>query len=160
MSVTIPVEFAAARAARYEDMLRTIEWRAFACRMKEMAGYACERCRRGGPGVELNVHHHAYEADRLPWEYERHEVAVLCGGPSGCHGLLHGCLKEFRRHVFAHLTPQSFRVLNGALTVGLTHNDPLQLCHAIANLVSSPGSIERFANDWSSEKEGNFKKGK
>jgi hypothetical protein len=130
------------RRARYQSLLQTLEWRRFAFLRKEAAGFACEICRRAGPGIELNVHHHAYEPERLPWEYAPAEVAVLC---SGCHREMHECLQAFRRHVFRHLEPQSFRVLNGALAVGLEHYDGLRLCHSIASLVGTPGAVQRFA---------------
>lgn len=140
-----PASFMDVRRARYDSLLKTMEWRAFAHRMKEAAGYACQICRRGGPGIELNVHHHAYESDRLPWEYGPLEVAVLC---KACHQEMHNQLQAFRKHVFRFLTPQSFRALNGALAVGLGTYDGLQLCHAFAELVASPGAIERFAETW------------
>jgi hypothetical protein len=142
-----PGTFMDLRRARYDSLLKTMEWRAFAHRQKEAASFACQICRRGGPGIELNVHHHAYESDRLPWEYEPWEVAVLC---KTCHHEMHVQLQAFRRNVFRHLTPQSFRVLNGALAVGLDRqrNDPLEVCHAIAALISTPGSVPRFARSW------------
>lgn len=133
------------RKARYDQLLSTIEWRTFAYRTKALANFSCAICRQGGSGIELNVHHHAYDGTRLPWEYETHEVAVLC---KPCHGQMHGALQEFRKHVFRLLTPQTFNVLNGALAVGLTQYEPLTFCHALANLAGSPGSVQRFAESY------------
>lgn len=130
-----------AKSARYNALLKTMEWRAFAYRAKEAAGFACQVCKRGGAGVELNVHHHAYSTARQPWEYEPDEIAVLC---KPCHVEMHECLQAFRRHVFRHLTPASFRTLNGALAVGFANMDGLTLAQAIAALVSTPGAVERF----------------
>jgi hypothetical protein len=136
------------RQARYQALLQTMEWRAYAHRAKTRAGFACQVCRRGGPGVELNVHHHAYTSDRLPWEYAWNEVSVLCGGPGGCHGLLHRELQAFRLYVFGFLTPRAFQVLNGALAVAMGHYDPLLVAYAVANLVASPESVKRFGEGW------------
>lgn len=141
----IPSDYQQQRSARYEDLLRTIEWRAFAYRMKEAANFSCAICRQGGPGVELNVHHHAYDRDRLPWEYEASEVAVLC---RSCHGAMHECLTNFRRYVMPRLTPNTFTVINGALSVGLAHHQPDMVANALASMISSPASIVRFAADW------------
>lgn len=142
--MNIPTDLAQKRSARYEDLLRLREWQIFAHRCKEKANFACQMCRQGGPGRELNVHHWAYERDRLPWEYEAGEVAVLC---KGCHGRMHDELQAFRRFVFGRLSPESFKVLNGSLAVGLERHDATELAYALAGLILSPGAIPRFAGD-------------
>lgn len=144
----IPTDYQQQQSARYEDLMRTMEWRAFAYRMKEAANFSCAICRQGGPGVELNVHHHAYDRSRLPWEYEASEVAVWCGGENGCHKKMHECLTNFRRYVMSRLTPNTMGVINGALSVGLAHHTPEVIAHALAALMASPSSIVRFATDW------------
>ena len=143
----IPTDYAQQRSARYEDMLRTMEWRTFSYRMKAQANFACQLCRQGGEGIELNVHHWSYERDRLPWEYEAHEVAVLCGGEGGCHKRMERGLQAFRRHVWRKLNPSAMDLLNGALTVALDHHEPEEVGHAIANLIASPSAVRRFAHE-------------
>lgn len=138
-------ELIGAKRARFAQDETTFEWREFATRAKRSANYACQLCRKGGPHVCLVVHHPFYELGRRKWEYEFKDVQVLC---QPCHELMHERLQEFRRHVFARLTPQSMRVLNGALSVGLEHYDASVLARAVAALVSSPGAVKRFADDW------------
>lgn len=131
----------------YRKKLNTGQWDAFRKRQYALANFSCAMCRRGG--VELNVHHLFYEADREPWEYEDHEVVVLC---RDCHEATHIQLKKFRQFVFGKMTPHVFQIINGALAVGLEHYDPLKVAHAIQNLMESPGSVERFAADLRREK--------
>lgn len=108
----------------------------------------CDMQAGGGAGVELNVHHHTYDRSRLPWEYEAGEVVVLCGGEGGCHKKMHECLTNFRRYVMPRLTPGTFTVINGALSVGLAHHKPEIIAHALAALMASPSSIVRFGAEW------------
>ena len=128
-----------------EQCWKTMEWRAFAERAKHAAGYTCRFCRRAKETVRLNVHHHAYEKGRMPWDYTLAEVSVLCWE---CHEAMHAQLQAFRRVVFSKLSPNEFRVLNGALAVGCDEYDRTKLVYAIASLVSSPGAVERFAKEW------------
>lgn len=130
---------------QYEQLRNTIEWRTFAHRLKEMANFACQICRASGPNVTLNVHHHAYESERLPWEYGPGECSVLC---KPCHEELHIQLQNFRRHVFSQLSPRVFQILNGALAVGLEQHDPILMAHAVANLIATPGAVVRFGSNW------------
>lgn len=134
------------RGSQYRDLLRTEAWKTFSRRIRDVNGNACRACKRSN--VVTQVHHFAYESDRLPWEYKDDEVVLLCGA---CHEQLHTQLQQFRRFVFGKLTPQSFQVLNGALAVGLDHVDPLKLAYAIAEMCASPQSVERFAGAWERE---------
>lgn len=146
MSVKIPAEFMEERSARYGDLLRLREWQVFAHRVREANNFACALCRLGHK--ELNVHHHAYEPGRKPWEYEVSEVTLLC---RPCHQAMHDGLQNFRRYVFARMTPRGMQVLNGAMAVGLERFDAGTLARAVACLVSSPGAVRRFAEDWRDE---------
>lgn len=103
----------------------------------------CECCKQSGK--VLQVHHVFYDWQRRIWEYEDHEVIVLC---EACHKELHKCLSDFRSYVFRHLKPQSFRVLNGALSVALKKYDDLQFCHALAEFVSNSRLVENHAKAW------------
>lgn len=127
----------------YSQKLKSDQWIEFARRMKENANYSCQVCRRGK--VILQVHHWFYEYGREPWEYDQEEVIVLC---EGCHKEYHALLNDFRRYVFSKMTPQAFRVLNGALAVAFTQYDPLVFAHAIAELASNPGMVERYQKSW------------
>lgn len=133
------------RGASYKALLQTDEWKAFSRNVRQNYGGSCAVCKRSAPHVITHVHHLFYDASRMPWEYECDEVVLLC---QSCHHEMHDRLKEFRKYVFGKLNPQTFRVLNGALAVGLVHNNPLELVHAIASMCSSPNSVKRFANDW------------
>jgi hypothetical protein len=141
-------ELVGQRLARFAAQEKTFEWRAFATRAKEAAGWQCQICKRSGTTRTLSVHHNYYDATRPKWDYELSDVRVLCGE---CHAGLHERLNEFRRYVFARLTPESFGVINGALSVGLVGYRPMMLAYALAELVGSPSSVERFASSYKGE---------
>jgi len=134
--------------ATLNDQYKTPEWIAFSKQIREMQPH-CEVCRRTTPEVKLNVHHYCYDPERKIWEYERSEVAVLC---EGCHKEMHECLQQFRKFVFGYLTPASFKALNGSLAAAQEYRyDPLILTRAIAEMVSTPRSIEHFSKAWMKE---------
>lgn len=120
---------------RYDDLLKTAEWRVFSYECKESAGFRCAFCDVVGAD-KLQTHHWWYEATRFPWEVERGQVAVMC---AECHGVLHRewetlkryvlahggetpamreGLRWFRRWIFAGLTPEGFTRLNARLLIG------------------------------------------
>lgn len=131
------------RGAHYKALLQSDEWKAFSRDIRQNYGGCCAVCKRRD--IVTHVHHLFYDLDRLPWEYGNEEVVLLC---APCHHEMHQHLQSFRKYVFGKLTPQTFRVLNGALAVGLDHNEPLKLMHAIAELCGSPNSVNRFAKAW------------
>lgn len=135
------------RKESYSDLLGTDEWRNYARSIRRKRGNACECCRR--VDVSTQVHHFGYQPHLKPWEYPDEDVALLC---RGCHESIHAELSKFRRFVFRKMSPASFRVLNGALSVGLEHYDPLAFSYAVAEMASSPGSVERFSEAWSKTK--------
>ncbi len=130
----------------YAARLDNDNWRDFSREMRRTKGNFCQCCRMGDKVTQ--VHHVAYEMGREPWEYEADEVVILC---ADCHHRLHAQLNAFRRHVFQHLTPTAFQVLNGALKVGLTQYDPLTFVHALAEFASTPRMVANFAAAWSKE---------
>lgn len=132
--------FSAAEA--YKVLLKSDDWTKFSDHVKGLFGNVCQACRLHSPVT--NVHHHAYEPGRLPWEYDLSEVTVLC---PGCHRQMHKHLQNFRRYVFPRLKPREFQILNGALLVGVENSNPLELVHAIASMCSSPDAVKRFAYD-------------
>lgn len=127
----------------YRTKLGSKEWKAFASNIRSTRGNCCQVCRRSG--IELHVHHFHYDPDKQPWDADPADVAVLC---KGCHSELHDCLRQFRRHVFKYLKPSEFKVLNGALLVGLAENNALEFVHAISEMAASPASVKRFAYAW------------
>lgn len=141
-------ELIGAKRARFAQDETTFEWGAFAREAKRAANYSCQICRQGGPYVMLSVHHPFYEPGRRKWEYELKDVQVLC---QPCHEKMHVCLQDFRKFVFPRLTPQTMRMLNGALSVGLENYEASELARAVAELVSSPGAVKRFSEAWREE---------
>lgn len=130
---------------RYRNELATPEWSNFSSRIRKTRNY-CECCRR--QDVVLNVHHIFHDPERSLWEYEPEALIVLC---EKCHRELHEQLKAFRKCVFRKLKPQCFRVLNGALAVALEQYDPLVFCHALAEFVSNPHLVQKYAEAWGME---------
>ena len=125
----------------YPVLLSKNEWEQFRSNIVSAQKY-CELCRLGGK--TLQVHHWAYDPARKPWEYSREEVAVLC---VDCHRQMHEVLNDFRRHVFPKVGIVPLRVLNGALAVALSRFSSQDVACAIAQLVSQPDTLGRFAEE-------------
>lgn len=130
----------------YAKKLDTAEWRNFSERIRKESGNFCQCCKRAN--LSTQVHHIFYDSERQPWEYQRDEVVLLC---AGCHKAIHEQLKQFRKFVFGKMTPQAFQVLNGALAVAFEKYDPLTFAHALAEFVSTPTMIQRYANAWNGQ---------
>ena len=111
---------------KYSEMIRSKAWQDFSRRTIKERGRFCQSCKQAAK--ILQVHHISYDPGYPLLVRSDEDVAVLC---VPCHQALHDHLKKFRRFVFGHLNPQSFRVLNGALAVGLNLHDPLELCYAV-----------------------------
>lgn len=129
----------------YDELLQQPEWIAHAQRIKQSSG-RCEGC--GETQARLDVHHHFYERGRLPWQYERTELAVLC---RQCHRDIHGALGSFRRFVMPRLRPEHLKVLTGALLAGLRAHGAQHVVSAIAGLMSDQAATKRFALEWARE---------
>lgn len=129
--------------AVYREKLSRDEWKSFAHQAYQRVGNACEICKRGDR--RLNVHHIAYKDGANPWEYADTDVIVLC---EVCHNEMHAELQKFRQYVFGKLNPQAFKVLNGALAVAMTTYEPLVFAHALAEFVSTPSMVQRYADAW------------
>lgn len=132
------------RAARSDDGYNSKEWLRFSAFIRRQRGNTCECCRLGRRKTQ--VHHLYYDWSRKLWEYPPEDVILLC---ESCHAEIHAELSKFRKHVFKHLNGQAFRVLNGALAVGLDNNEPITFVHALAEFVSTPGLVDRYAAAWS-----------
>ncbi len=63
--------------------LQSIEWKALKQRRLHIANYRCENCNSKD---KLQLHHITYI--RLAQE-NIEDMAILCGGPNGCHSKLH-----------------------------------------------------------------------
>jgi len=128
---------------KYREKLEDKRWKEFSRSIKERRGGGCQSCRRTDLG--LQVHHIFYETGRDPWDYGDEDVVVLCGP---CHKELHEQLKKFRRFVFGKMSPRVFQILNGSLAVAFEKYEPLVFAHALAEFVSTPTMVQRYANAW------------
>lgn len=126
----------------YSTKLQSAQWTQFSQGVRKTRN-SCEVCRRRD--VSLQVHHLFYDPAREPWEYEGADIVVLC---TGCHKQIHEQLNLFRRFVFGKMNPRAFQVLNGALAVAFDKYDPLVFCHALAEFVSQPTMVQRYADAW------------
>jgi len=68
----------------YSERLRDPRWQKKRLATLEAAGWMCENC--GDKESTLNVHHKRYLKGKMPWEYDKEWLAVLC---EGCHGEEH-----------------------------------------------------------------------
>lgn len=120
-----------------KDAQVAANWKKVATQVKREQGNACHCCRRSDSPTRI---HFLGEG-----EYNAKDSVQLC---DPCYEGLRKNLAAFKRFIFRKLSPRAFEVLNGALAVGTDHNDPLTLAHAIAGLISNPGSVKRFADDF------------
>lgn len=130
-------------SSSYTKALQSGRWHQFAHEMREQKGNYCECCKRSN--CVLQVHHLFYDASRELWEYGASEVVLLC---AGCHAQIHEQLRLFRRFVFGKMTPRVFEIVNGALAVAFDKYEPLVVAHALAEFVSTPTMVERYAKAW------------
>jgi len=131
-------------AAQY----KTEEWRNFSREVKSARGKFCQSCRR--QDVILHAHHSFYVPGRKLWEYEQQDMVVLC---EGCHRELHAELQKFRKFVFTKMNATVASTINGALAVALDQYDPLVFAHALAEFVSTPSLVQRYADAWAVDSE-------
>lgn len=129
--------------SKFSEKYSDPQWKAFSAKIRREQGGFCQLCKR--TDVVTQVHHWCYDKDRDPWQYTVSEVAILC---KGCHEEYHKHLNDFRRFIFPRLTPRSFQVLNGALSVALKEYDGLDVAYAFAELVSNTGAIKRLSDSW------------
>lgn len=133
------------RSGAHLRSLNSDAWRQFSRRIREERGGACQICRRCD--VQTQVHHLVYEPHKPLEQSDPANVVLLC---EHCHAAVHAELIQFRRFVFGRLEVKAFHVLNGALAVGLRRPEysPLEMAYAIAELVSSPATVNRFVEAW------------
>lgn len=75
----------------YREQLLSPFWQRKRLEMLEAAGWECSNC--GDKSSTLHVHHKRYIKGRMAWEYEAHELAVLC---EECHQEEHVISDELR----------------------------------------------------------------
>lgn len=81
----------------YWQLLKDPRWQKVRLKKLEAAEWTCQGCY--GTESTLAVHHKRYVKGRNPWEYEDHELVVLC---EDCHTAEHEA-KELRSELVAHL---------------------------------------------------------
>jgi hypothetical protein len=74
----------------YAEQLKHPNWQRKRLEMLEAAGWTCSKC--GDKEKTLHVHHKQYVKGRKVWEYERHDLAVLC---EDCHEAEHAMQDGF-----------------------------------------------------------------
>lgn len=72
----------------YKDQLLTPEWKRKREHILSSRGWKCERC---GSKEKLHVHHSFYIKGRMAWEYDDHQLNVLC---LKCHKSIHNIVNE------------------------------------------------------------------
>lgn len=81
----------------YWQLLKDPRWQKLRLKKLESAEWTCQGCY--ATENTLAVHHKRYVKGRNPWEYEDHELVVLC---ENCHSAEHEA-KELRSELIARL---------------------------------------------------------
>lgn len=74
----------ASKKLTYSEQLKSPHWQRKRLEVLNAADWTCSCC--GGKETTLHVHHRHYVKGRMAWEYEEHELAVLC---EPCHAEEH-----------------------------------------------------------------------
>jgi hypothetical protein len=122
----------------FNAQYQTDEWAEFS-RLVRSTIQSCKFC---GATKNLNVHHPFYDYKRKLWEYETHEVMVLC---KTCHRELHDELQNFRKHVFCFMNPMLLRHINACLLSGLTHYEPQDYVLALIEFTKNERLVRNHA---------------
>ena len=83
----------------YSNLLKDPRWQKVRLKKLEAAEWQCQLCY--DTETTLSVHHKRYVKGRQPWEYEDHELVVLC---QPCHELEHES-KDLRSELISRLAP-------------------------------------------------------
>lgn len=92
----------------YRDQLLHPNWQRKRLQALESADFACTCC--GDNDRTLHVHHKRYVKGRMAWEYEPHELAVLC---AECHEEEHAIQSELRDLLVHVDNTEALAVLRG-----------------------------------------------
>lgn len=87
----------------WSEQYKHPNWQRKRLEAMEAASFRCENC--GDADTTLNVHHRHYVKGRKVWEYELHELSVLC---EPCHETEHDN-KELLNLILMEIGPGSVR---------------------------------------------------
>ena len=110
----------------YYEQLKTPQWFEYRSMVIEAKGSRCEHCETMFYTDEVHVHHCGYDFERKAWEYELHELKVLC---RSCHAAIHRREKDFLR-LFESVEPQTLAHLLYALMLYKNIYKEKDRCHA------------------------------
>lgn len=114
---------------KWKDQYKHPNWQRKRAESLESAGYKCQRC--GDTETQLHVHHKRYVKGRLIWEYENHELQVLC---EPCHEQSHAEKDAFQEFI-AMLPSQAIPEILGLI---------LGYCEEMPPPISAYGDIKQF----------------
>jgi hypothetical protein len=110
----------------YYEQLKTPQWFEYRSMVIEAKGSRCEHCGTMFYTDEVHVHHCGYDFERKAWEYEIHELKILC---RSCHGAIHRREKDFIR-LFESVEAQTLAHVLHALMLYKNIYKEKQRCHA------------------------------
>lgn len=92
----------------YFEQLKHPNWQRKRLEMLESANWECTNC--GSKETTLHVHHKQYIKGRMAWEYEPHELQVLC---ENCHQYEHQIGDEMKELLAQIDNGQALGLLRG-----------------------------------------------
>jgi hypothetical protein len=105
----------------YAEQLRDVRWQKVRLKCLEAASWKCQQC--GSDDKQLHVHHRVYVRGRKAWEYDEHELSVLCD----------------RHHEIEHAAKDLLESMILAVGDAATHQ---QLCAMVGGFLWSQYRIE------------------
>lgn len=91
----------------YSELLQDPRWQRLRLETLNAADWKCSEC--GVSDKTLHVHHRQYFKGRAPWEYQAHELAVLC---HECHEVNHEALERLK-HALVPLQSEQIEAVEG-----------------------------------------------
>jgi hypothetical protein len=119
----------------YSQQLAHPNWQRRRLEMLNAADWKCAIC--ADAETQLHVHHRQYFKGRMAWEYEDHELAVLC---ENCHELEHAEDTNLKRLLSLVPIGQNPLFLATAVLAGLFGTD----VETVAEFAESIGVYSRF----------------
>jgi hypothetical protein len=119
----------------YAQQLAHPNWQRRRLHMLEAADWKCEVCMDSD--TQLHVHHRQYFKGRMAWEYEDHELAVLC---ENCHEVEHAEDTNLKRLLSLVPLGHNPTFLSTALLAGFFGTD----VQAVVTFAESVGVYSRF----------------
>jgi 5-methylcytosine-specific restriction endonuclease McrA len=74
-------------STKYQRLLLDRRWQRKRLLIFNDAGWKCEKCGNAQDEIPLHAHHRIYVTGRMPWQYDRDDLAALC---DHCHAEEHG----------------------------------------------------------------------